>query len=225
MQPFKAGEIRFVRAVGLISGLCITLFIIRALSSGVTRYVFVPENLALAWSALIFAWLLAQQLAKGRWLSWRSIVLSVFWLLFLPNTWYVLTDFIHVPSTGEVSLLFDIVMFSSLTFAGFLLGFASLFLVHKELLKRLKPITSHILVLAVILLASFAIYLGRELRWNTWDIVADPSGIILNVTDRIVDPLGYPSAVNETILFFILLNTLYLAWWQVFGHDSKHKTK
>jgi uncharacterized membrane protein len=223
MLPLSEVEYRYLKAVGLISALCLVMFVVRAMLTGVARFVYIPENLALAWLALLFAWLLVRNLNHFRWASWRNIGLSLLWLFFLPNAWYVLTDFIHVPTTGEISVIFDIVMISALVFSGFILGFGSLMLVHKELLKRFSVPRAHAIIGGVLMLSSFAIYLGRELRWNSWDIVADPGGIILNVSDRIVNPFGYPSALNFTLLFFLLLSVLYIATWQFIGLSTRPK--
>lgn len=199
--------------MGLLSVLCIAFLVYRVIVTGTWRYGFVLGNLVLAWLGLVFGWLLARRLSKNSWLSWPSIGLSVLWLVFLPNTWYVLTDFLHVRPTGEVSEIYDIVLMGSLVINGFLLGFTSLYLVHRQILRHASEKKSFILVAGVILLASFAIYLGRNLRWNSWDVLTNPSGVIVSVSDRIVDPLGHPRALNITGLFFVLLSSLYFAIW------------
>lgn len=223
MLELDQTEKRFLRAFGLVSGLCLVMFLARFFVTGTVRFAFVPENLALAWLALIFAWALSVQLKTKALASWQNISLSLLWLLFLPNTWYVLTDFVHAQSTGQISQMFDIVLISTLVFAGFTLGFTSLFIVHKQLLKRWRYSLAHLAIGAVLLSASFAIYLGRDLRWNSWDIVTNPGGIILNVSDRIIDPFGHPRALNVTVLFFVLLSTLYLAIWQFLGPYARLK--
>ena len=124
-----------------------------------------------------------------------------------------MTDFIHVFDSGEISYLYDIAMITALTLTGFLLGFTSLFMVHRQLLKRLDIFSSALLIGAVILLTSFAIYLGRDLRWNTWDIFTNPSGLMLNITDRLINPFGYPRALNVTAILFVLISTIYFAIW------------
>ena len=124
-----------------------------------------------------------------------------------------MTDFIHVFDSGEISYLYDIAMITVLTLTGFLLGFSSLFMVHRQLLKRLDIFSSALLIGAVILLASFAVYLGRDLRWNTWDIFTNPSGLMLNITDRLINPFGYPRALNVTAILFVLISTIYFAIW------------
>lgn len=209
----SAAEKKFVQSVGLVSVLCLALYLVRVAATHTWHFAFVPENLALAWLALIFGWLLVKGVKSGRWSSWSNLALSVLWLFFLPNTWYVLTDFVHVEPTGEINELYDIVMMSSLVITGFALGFASLLMVHRELLRR-GARWSHGVVACILLLCSFAIFLGRDLRWSSWDVVTNPTGVILNVSDQVVDPFGHPRGLNVTALFFVLLGTLYLAiWW------------
>lgn len=217
MEADRLVSKRFLGAFGLISGLTLAMFGFRILATGTFRYWFIPENLALVWLALVASWLLIKELGKHRWLSWQNVALSVIWLFFIPNTWYVLTDFLHVYTTGEISQIYDIAMMSSLVICGFGLGFAGLYMVHMELLKRLASKTAHLVVAGVLLVSSFGIYLGRDLRWSTWDVVVNPGGIILNVSDRVIDPFGHPRAINITILFFVFLLTLYIAFWLVTG--------
>ncbi|HLG91095.1 MAG TPA: DUF1361 domain-containing protein [Candidatus Saccharimonadales bacterium] len=213
---------RFLAAISIITALCLLMFGFRIAATGTFRYWFIPENLALAWLAMLSSWLLVVELGRHRWLSWQNLVLSVIWLFFLPNTWYVMTDFLHVYPTGEISQLFDIAMMTSLVICGFSLGFASLYLLHMEFLKRLTERAAHLAVAAVLLISSFGIYLGRDLRWNTWDVVANPGGIILNVSDRVIDPFGHPRAINVTLLLFVMLSALYAALWLMTG---PHKVK
>lgn len=208
-------EKRFVEAVGLISLSCLVLFVARILVTDTLRYWFIPENLFLAWISLAAAFWLRSNLSRQRWMSWQNIALSIIWLIFLPNTWYVLTDYIHVYPNGEVSEIFDIGLISLLVSAGFALGFSSLFLVHRELLKRYSARLSHSLAATVLLLSSFAIYMGRQLRWNTWDIIANPGGVALNISDRLLNPSQYPAAFNTTVVLFVVLGSLYLALWRI----------
>lgn len=154
------------------------------------------------------------------------MILIVMWVGFLPNTWYVLTDFVHVYPTGEVSQLYDIVLIASLVVVGFIAGFSSLFLVHTRLIPILGSKISGYVATGVLLLSSFGIYLGRDLRWNTWDVISNPAGIVVDLTDRIIDPLGHPRFITMTGLFFILLGSIYLGIWHFYkALDKKTPTK
>ena len=221
MLEFSGDQKKLLKALGLLSGLCLAFYLVRVIVTGSWHFIFVPENLALAWLALIFGWVLVNRLKTSPWSSWQNVVLSILWLFFLPNAWYVLTDFVHVGASGEISQLYDIVMISSLVFAGFALGFTSLYMIHREFLRRRSVRWSHSVVAGIILLSSFAIYLGRDLRWSTWDVVTNPTGVILNVSDQVVDPFGHPRGINVTGLFFVLLGTLYLAMWLVLEPTKK----
>jgi len=203
-----------VESMLLLSLLCLGLLIYRTITTGITRYWFIPGNLVLAWAGLAFGWLLCEQLKNRPWRSWQNISLSVLWLFFLPNTWYLLTDSLHVFPTGEVSELYDVALMACLTLTGFLLGFTSLYLVHKQLVRRLSPARSWLLVELVLFISSFGIYLGRVLRWNSWDIVSNPTGLIINVSDRFIDPLGNPHALDITGLFLVILTVSYIAFWR-----------
>lgn len=213
MAKITAQGRRFLLAAGLLTAADLLLLGFRVLLTHSNRYSFIPWNLALAWLSLLTAWLLVSHVKRRPWLEWQGIGLTVLWLLFLPNTWYVLTDFIHVVPNGEISQLFDIVLIWLLVFTGFLLGIASLFLVHKQLLARLHLAKSWVFIEGAILISSFAIYLGRDLRWNSWDIISNPAGLLVNVSNQVVDPFGSPRALNVTILFFIVINVTYGAFW------------
>lgn len=214
---------KFVWSLALISALCLFLFVFRIVASESFRYGFIPWNLGLVWLAFGLGLLAAERLKKpigpGTWL------ILILWLGFLPNSWYVLTDFVHIYPTGEISQLYDIVLIATLTIVGFCAGFASLMAVHSQLVKKLSKRTAGLVVGGVLLLCSFGIYLGRDLRWNTWDVVRDPAGLILDLSDRIVDPLGHPRFITITGLFFILLSSLYAAIWYVSSELKTSNTK
>jgi uncharacterized membrane protein len=210
---------RFLLAVGMLSLADIGFWLVRVLLTGSGRYSFIPWNLILAWLSLALAVYLIKNLRRYPWSSWQNITLSALWLAFLPNTWYVLTDFIHINPSGEISQLYDIVLIILLVFIGFILGFASLFLIHREFLARFSPAKSYAFIEGIIAISSFSIYIGRDLRWNSWDVITNP-GVLINVSDSILDPLGNPRILNVTLLFFSLISLLYLAFW-IFTYPSK----
>jgi uncharacterized membrane protein len=106
-------------------------------------------------------------------------------------------------------------MILSFSLNGYLLGFTSIFLLHQQLVKRLKSRQAHLLIAAILLLCSFAIYLGRYLRWNTWDVILNPAGLLFDVSDRIINPAAHTQTFITTFSFFILLGSLYIVLWQM----------
>jgi uncharacterized membrane protein len=215
---------RLALGLGLSSLLSVSLFVIRAIQYDTTRYAFLNWNLFLAWLPLVFALLLGAWLRKNPWVSWQGIVLTVLWLGFLPNSFYLVSDLIHLQTTTANHVLYDTVMLLSFAWNGLVLGFFSLYLVHLSLLKRLKRPQAHIAIASVLLICSFAIYLGRYLRWSTWDVLVNPAGILFDVSDRIINPSAHPQTFSTTFTFFLLLGSIYIVIWQFVAaiREQKH---
>lgn len=170
---------------------------------------FLNWNLFLAWLPLGLAWQLVCQLPKHRWSSWRGILVTALWLGFLPNSFYLASDFIHLSRGTPGSELFSVALLLSYTVTGLLLGYASLYLVHRQLLVRLPKRSAHGIIAAILLAASFAVYLGRFLRWNTWDVLINPAGLLFDVSDRFINPSAHEQTFRITLVLFILYGSLY----------------
>jgi len=52
-------------------------------------------------------------------------------------------------------------------------------------------------------------YVGRYLRWNSWDIIRQPYALVYDIGDRIVNPFHHPGTWGMTIFMFIFLSTIY----------------
>lgn len=202
-------------ALLLSSLVSVGFFVVGALTTRDYEYWYLAWNLVLAWLPLIFAvWLLSIMPRRG-WSSWPGIALTLLWLAFLPNSFYMASDLIHLASLGSGGLLYDAVMFLLFVFNGLTLGFISLYLIHTQLLKRLTAQTTHTIIAVILLLCSFAIYLGRDLRWNSWDLLTNPFGILFDVSDRFINPTAHPETFTTTLAFFVLLGSIYIVVWQL----------
>jgi len=191
------------------------LYAAGALAGRGNLFGYLPWNLMLAWIALILALWLERILQRSLWSSWYALLLTALWLAFLPNTFYMISDFVHIQEAGDIDLLFDVVLFSSFIFNSVILGYLSLGIVHRQLAKRLTAKTVTSLVTAVLFICSFAIYVGRELRWSTWDILTNPSSLLFDVSDRVLNPHEHPHTFTTTASFFVLLASMYIVMWQV----------
>lgn len=200
----------------------VTLLIIRMISFQTFNYWYLCWNLLLGLIPLVLALILTNQLTKRPWVSLPMLVLTAAYVGFLPNSFYIATDFIHVQYASNQTIVFDIVMILLFTLAGLLAGLASVYLVHKELIKRLGPTKPAWIIGGLLLACSFALYLGRFLHWNTWDVLANPAGIIFDVSDRVTRPLSSHQLVSSTLLFFIMLSSVYSAFW-IFVAPNKRR--
>lgn len=179
------------------------------------QFNFLPWNLFLAWLPLLMAFWLLRVLRNELWSSWLAMLVTLVWLLLLPNSFYMVSDFLHVQEAARSNLLYDVVMFTMFIGTGVLLGCCSLYMVHTELRRRVRGYGSELCVGAILLLCSFAIYLGRDLRWNSWDVLTNPAGILFDVSDHLIHPLQNGDMYTTTLSFFVLLGSFYVAGWQM----------
>ena len=197
-------------------------YVVGAIGSHDWQYWYLATNLILAWLPLFFAVWLVAILPRFGWSSWRGVALTLLWLAFLPNSFYMVSDLIHLANTDSAHVLFNSVTFISFIFNGLAFGFISLFLVHKQLMKRLSVRSTHAAIAFILLVCSFAIYLGRDLRWNSWDLLTNPFGILFDVSDRFINPGAHPETFTTTLAFFVLLGSIYLVIWQLAKPPSEH---
>lgn len=216
--PKIAGElpIRFIASVSFVCLVSIFLLVARIVSSDSTRYVFLLWNLVLAALPLLIGIWLVDRVRKFGWLAWQQIVLTILFLVFLPNSFYLVTDFVHLRLTSEATIIYDVVLLSSFMFSGLVLGYTSVFLVHRELKKRVDERSALIVAGGLFLAVSFAIYLGRFSRWNTWDVLLEPTGLLFDVSDRFVNPGVHTDTYITTSIIFILLFGLYWVIYEAF---------
>jgi uncharacterized membrane protein len=100
-------------------------------------------------------------------------------------------------------------------FTGLLLGMVSLFLMQEIIRREFGRWAGWGFVLLVAGLSSAGIYMGRFLRWNSWDILRNPAGIAFytfeSVQDHSIQTIGFTSLFAAFFLFLYV--TLY-----TFGH-------
>ncbi len=198
---------RFVLVNALAFLWCASLLLYRWQSSGSTNFRFLIWNIFLAGLPLAAAFLL-------KWTQRWSLALPLlaFWLLFYPNAPYVITDLLHLRVLPYLPLWFDVLMIGSFALVSLLYGLQSLDLVHDWLAQRLPQWFAWCFVTVALLLSGFGIYLGRFLRWNSWDIVKKPDGLIQDISSRLLDPLGYERTWGVTLGFAGLQFVAYLMW-------------
>jgi uncharacterized membrane protein len=171
-------------------------------------------NLFLAWVPLLLAFGLRQMLTYHRWSNWKTLFLSVIWFAFFPNSFYIISDFIHISELTPDQLLLGVIVTSAFVFAGVSLGVSSLYIIHTELNKRLQSRLAVMLVAGMLLVASGAIYVGRDLRWNSWDLLLNPFGLLFDMSERLMHPSQYPQVLAVIIPFFALIAMIYFVVWQ-----------
>lgn len=210
-QLIKNNRLQIALFMGVLSLVCFGLSLFRMEYSGTRHFLFLNWNLFLAFVPWLFTVILTMSpnLQKSR--------LAVFgmlgvWLLFFPNASYILTDLFHLSHNSSMPIWFDLVLILSFAWTGLLYGFLSLWnleeLMEQFLSKRM------ITTLSVLLLfvSSFGIYIGRYLRWNSWDILHHPTKLMGDIGDRIINPLDHTRTWGVTVFMGLFLTMLYFTF-------------
>lgn len=133
------------------------------------------------------------------------------WILFFPNSPYILTDLFHLRVRVEAPIWFDLIVILSFAWTGLMYGFISLMDIEVLLQRYLSKRLITLLTISFLFLSSFGIYLGRFLRWNSWDIISNPTGLTYDIADRLINPFAHSRTWGLTILMGILLNMMYFS--------------
>jgi hypothetical protein len=67
----------------------------------------------------------------------------------------------------------------------------------------------------LLFVCAFGIYLGRYLRWNSWDIISSPLGLAKDIAIRILNPGMFPGAWGMTLMYGAFLNIAYISFRKV----------
>lgn len=132
------------------------------------------------------------------------------WLLFFPNAPYIITDLFHLKQQPGVPLWYDLMLIFSFAWNGLILGYLSLMKTEREISRRLGPLLTRGFVVAVIALGAYGVFLGRYLRWNSWDMFTNPFGLVLKMGYMATHPLDFTGAWGMTLLLAILTGIMYL---------------
>jgi uncharacterized membrane protein len=185
--------------------MCVALVASRFLYTGSRGYFFLIWNLFLAWVPFLLALLVRRAQGDSHRPRFRLLILGALWLLFYPNAPYILTDFLHLQPRSGSPVWFDMMLIASFAWTGLLLGFASLYLMQQLVERFYGRARGWMFVVIVSFLSSFGIYLGRFERWNSWDIVSDPRGLMRGIWSMMIDPTGHPRTIAVTIVLALFL--------------------
>ena len=202
----RLGETLFL---GLISFVCFSLSVFRFIYTDTNAFLFLNWNLFLAF----IPWFLCSLLIIYPNLQKSKIALSTLvtaWLLFFPNAPYILTDLFHLQKKQSMPIWFDLLLILSFAWAGLMFGFMSLWDIEKILSQKINKKIIPLLSAMLLFLGSFGIYVGRYLRWNSWDIIREPLALLYDIGDNVINPFHHPRTWGMTIFMFLFL---YMIYW------------
>lgn len=137
------------------------------------------------------------------------MLMVIAWVLFFPNSPYILTDLFHLKVRAGIPVWYDLIVILSYAWTGLICGFVSLNYIEKFLSAYFKKQVINLIVVFFLFLSSFGVYLGRFLRWNSWDILNNPFGLFNDIIVRFIYPLEHTKTWGVTVLMGIMLNFMY----------------
>ncbi len=178
---------------------------LRVARTGKVTLAFLAWNLLLAGIPYLVACAMQQHWLRHQRATPQLWALGGLWLLFFPNAPYVLTDFVHLHGYGNPLWWYDVLLLAASAGTGWLLGLLSLQLVHRIVTAGAGSHTAWLLVAAVSWLTGLGVYLGRFLRFNSWDVARNPLPLLGAIADRFVHPLAHPRTHAFAACFAVLL--------------------
>jgi len=148
-----------------------------------------------------------------------GVVLGLVWLLLLPNSGYLITELnlTHRREGERVPEWYDVLLVLVLAMSGVLTTVLNVFLMVLMLLvlagdDTAAPLTgtqARLIEGALLVLVAFGIYLGRNVRLNSWD-VRHPQHLVRKVLDHLRAPGSTGNAIGFTLLGALFFALMYL---------------
>lgn len=221
-KNIKNGLNSIIKTLGVLSIVGFIMIAFRVQNQKNIRFAFLIWNLFLAWVPLILS-LGMNHIDKIKEYSTKKTIyllcLGFCWLIFFPNAPYIVTDIIHLSNYNYYTISdysysfdssfiiwYDFILIMLFVFTGYILGHVSLYNVHSIIEKKFKKMVGWIFIFIVSILSGFAIYLGRFIRLNSWEIVSNPVNLIKTILANI--NIG---SIKFTLMFGIFIFLIYIA--------------
>lgn len=174
---FQRETLRPVLALAAVSAIAMGLVAGRMVVTHSVRHGYLVWNLFLAWLPLFFCLAAVRTLRSHGEKHWKFWLLATAWLLFLPNAPYVFTDLTHLGPRNRGHFWVDLVLIVMTAWTASLIGFLSLYVMQTLVSRRYGWVTGWGFAVVISGLVGVGIYIGRFLRWNSWDVLVNPLGI------------------------------------------------
>lgn len=204
-ERFSTRRLAALAALLLASGFGAGLLALRYAWTGSTEYGNLLPNLLLAWVPFVLALAVYDRARRSRRRGATLPLLAAAWLAFLPNAPYLVTELQYLRSVSGMPLWFDVALLTTFAWTGLILGFASVFLVQQAAARLYGRAAGWGVAVGALALSGLGVYLGRELRWNSWDVALRPGGIAADVAEQ----LATPRMLGMTLVLGAFLTVAY----------------
>jgi uncharacterized membrane protein len=168
-------------------------------------YGFLRWNLFLAVVPLVLAYALAWA-ARRDWATLAVPLLGLAWLLFLPNAPYLISDLVHLQDGAS---RVNVLTLGLVALTGLLIGVKSVQIVQRVVDERFGAAWGWRAAQATVVLTTLGVYMGRVLRWNSWNVLSRPHVLIDTVLRSSGEPRRLALALAATLVSAIIYYGLY----------------
>jgi len=205
-------KIKIPKKILYLLVLAVFLNILRILLFKSFSFSYMIWNIVLACIPFLISSILVVYTTKENMIKPFFIIGFILWFLFLPNAPYVITDFIHLGRVHTVPIMYDTFLLFTSALASLLMGLYSICHIEKILLLRFSKKVTNIVIALTILFASFGIYLGRYLRFNSWDLFISQNSLFVSIWKIFTQSNDYVNVYWYTLLFFIFIYISYCSF-------------
>jgi len=203
----KSGMSRFCLLI-VLSAVCVLFTVTRQIITGKPTYNFLYKNLLLAAVPWFISLIVSTKFIAEK-PKILTVALFIIWLLFFPNGPYIITDLYYLKNHPERMFWYDLIMLLLFSWTGLLFGFFSMDGMIEILNKKSSKVKKILVPCGLLFLCAFGIYLGRDLRWHSWEIFLAPRKFFQDIIDRFFNPIGHRRTWGFTFLVGIFLNIIY----------------
>ena len=224
LQAIRCNYRQFALILSLLfaSMICALLLALRLALADESTYIGLAWNLFLACCSMVGALGAYNLQLRHTRLVWPLIaVCAVIWLLFFPNAPYLLTDIMHYRARAAIPYWYDLILLVTFAWTGTFLGLASLLIMQMLVGQVAGRATSWLFALGALLLSGFGVYLGRFPRWNSWDVVVNPIGLLADIWTWVRAPFGHLQAIVFSALFALFFASTYFVLVALIGFQSE----
>ena len=205
-------KIYIPKSIITLTILAVTLSILRFVIWGKISFFYILWNILLAFIPFIISSLLLIFLKEKKYNRIIFFIGIFLWIIFIPNAPYIITDFIHLGTSRSIPIIYDTLLLFSSASVGLILCFHSLFHIEQIINIKYKRNMTSLVMIIILIMISFGLYLGRFLRFNSWDIFINHTSLIKNIWVIFSQSAGHTEVYFYTGLFFFSLYLSYNAW-------------
>ncbi len=179
---------------------------------------FILFNSFLALISVLFGWLMLKPYPRL-----TRIFCGFIWLIFLPNTIYILTDIAHLfEDWSKANSLFKLILavqYSLFSILGVISFVVSIYFFQKLMegkptgwkVEKMKPST-FVAICILNFMVGFAVIMGGVERTNSWQILTNPIRVLQDVLDVLSSSemlmLAGGIGILANIIYFLMLESV-----------------